>query len=78
VSVCIQKIENLVMLTIQDDGIGFDPDAKSNNNGQNGGFGLFSIKERMSDMNGTFEMVSAPGDGCKVLLTVPIVTEVSA
>jgi PAS domain S-box-containing protein len=75
VSVCIQKIENLVMLTIQDDGIGFNPDATSKSNGQNGGFGLFSIKERMFDLNGNFEMVSAPGDGCKVLLTVPIVTD---
>ena len=72
VSVYIQKVDDLVLLSVRDDGIGFDPGAISRSNGQKSGFGLFSIKERMSDMNGTFEVVSAPGKGCKVLLTVPV------
>ena len=72
VSVRIQKVDKLLILTVQDDGVGFDPGEISKNKGQDSGFGLFSIKERMSDMNGTFEMVSAPGKGSKALLTVPI------
>jgi len=74
VTVRIQKEENQVLLTVQDDGIGFDPAAASKRNGQNGGFGLFSINERMLDMAGAFEIVSAPGEGCKVILTVPALT----
>jgi len=73
VSVRIQKVDKLLILTVRDDGVGFDPGEISKNKGQDSGFGLFSIKERMSDMNGTFEMVSAPGKGSKALLTVPIV-----
>lgn len=72
VSVHIKQVDSLVLLTVRDDGIGFDPGELSRNNGQQGGFGLFSIKERMSDMNGTFEVVSEPGKGCKALLTVPV------
>jgi len=72
VSVRIQEEDNQVKIIVKDDGIGFDADAITPKNGQDGGFGLFSIKERMFDMNGTFEIVSEPGKGCKAILMVPV------
>jgi PAS domain S-box-containing protein len=72
VSVRLQEEDNLVKIIINDDGTGFDPDAANINNGQARGFGLFSIKERMSDMGGTFEIFSKPGEGCKAILMLPV------
>jgi PAS domain S-box-containing protein len=72
VSVRIQEEDNLMKIFVKDDGIGFDPDAANTKNGQDSGFGLFSIKERMSDMGGTFEIISEPGEGCKAILMVPL------
>ena len=71
-----KKVEDtgvdIVMLTVQDNGIGFDPEIVPAKNGKNGGFGLFSIHERMSDMGGTFDIMSAPDQGCTAILKVPI------
>jgi signal transduction histidine kinase len=35
-------------------------------------FGLFSIIERMADMGGSVEIVSAPGRGTSATLIVPL------
>jgi len=74
VSVHIQEEDNQVKITLKDDGIGFDPDTVTLKDEQDGGFGLFSIKERMFDMNGTFQIVSEPGKGCEAILMVPVRT----
>jgi PAS domain S-box-containing protein len=71
VSVCIHMDGSFIKIGVTDDGIGFDPDA-SLENGINSGYGLFSIEERMSDVNGTFKIVSAPRKGCSAVLTVPV------
>ena len=36
-----------------------------------GGFGLFSIQERMLDLGGKLMITSQPGSGCKAVLTLP-------
>ena len=72
VSVWLQEEVNLLKIMVKDDGIGFDPAAVNVKNGQDRGFGLFSIEERMSDMGGTFEIFSKPGQGCKAILMMPV------
>jgi signal transduction histidine kinase len=37
-----------------------------------GGFGLFSIRERLESIGGRFRLESSPGNGTKVTLMVPI------
>jgi signal transduction histidine kinase len=37
-----------------------------------GGFGLFSIQERMSDLGGSLSLNSTPGKGCVAVLTLPL------
>ena len=59
-------------IIIEDDGIGFDPRAATHAGSKMGGFGLFSIEERMADLGGSLEIVSEPGQGCKAILTVPV------
>ncbi len=74
VSVSLKEIANSVTVVIEDDGMGFDPEAVKTRNGKQGGFGLFSIHERMSNLGGTFDIQSAPGKGCRVVLTMPVET----
>jgi signal transduction histidine kinase len=37
-----------------------------------GGFGIFSIRERMLDLGGSLEIVSARGKGCEATLVMPL------
>ena len=59
-------------IVVEDDGLGFDPASVDTLPARSGGFGLFSITERMADLGGSLEMVSAPGKGCRAILAVPI------
>jgi signal transduction histidine kinase len=35
-------------------------------------FGLFSIRERLEELGGRFEIESKPGAGCKATMTAPL------
>lgn len=53
-------------LTIEDNGSGFDPEARST------GHGLRNMRERALSLNGTLEVSSKPGKGTKLKATFPI------
>ena len=72
VSVHLKNSNDRMKIIVEDDGIGFDPEAAIQSGPLNGGFGLFSIQERMTDLGGSFEIASEPGKGCKATLTVPL------
>lgn len=57
---------NLVQLSLADDGCGFDMDVKGH------GLGLRSIRERVSSVHGTVQIQSAPGQGTRIIVQVPI------
>jgi CheY-like chemotaxis protein len=57
-------------IVCEDGGRGFD--AASVKAGPSGGFGLFSIQQRLLQMGGTLEIESAAGHGTKAVLTIPI------
>lgn len=62
-----------VCVTLQDNGVGFDS-AKELAQARNGsGYGLTSIRERMSYIGGDVRIESAPGGGTRVSLVVPAV-----
>jgi signal transduction histidine kinase len=62
-----------LILTVEDDGAGFDPAllAAAEATGESGGFGLFSIRERLCHLDGRMDVRSAPGEGCAVTLRLP-------
>jgi len=62
------KADDLITLTIEDDGIGFDPE---NLNEQNKGIGLLSIKERVYSFNGTLTMNSRINEGTELIIEIP-------
>lgn len=59
--------EGRVRLAVRDDGRGMDVEEK-----ERGGFGLFSMRERVALVNGTFTLESLPGDGTRVVASVAL------
>ena len=56
------------MLTIQDDGIGFDPEKVSAKKT----FGIVGMRERTTMMGGSYNMRSMPGKGTTIIVNVPL------
>lgn len=65
--ILLQSKGNDVQLVIRDYGIGFDPKRT------NSGVGLTSIIDRAKFYSGKAEINSAPGKGCTLTITIPIV-----
>ena len=62
--------ENWTQIIVEDKGKGFDPSTISAHRG--GGFGLFSIQQRLAYLGGRMEVESAPGRGARFVLMIPI------
>jgi len=69
VKVSISRDNDKVRIVVADDGVGFIPSPQLN---KTGGFGLFSIRERLSYLGGSIDIESKPGQGTLVRLTAPI------
>jgi signal transduction histidine kinase len=72
VSVTSRREDDNISVRIEDDGIGFDPGMSALRSGGNHGFGLFSIRERLSHIGGRLIMESQPGHGARVTLMAPL------
>lgn len=63
--------DNQIVIIVSDSGKGFDAvDFKSRQDAGEA-FGLFSIKERISFLGGSFSIESSPGAGCRATIAVP-------
>jgi signal transduction histidine kinase len=60
-----------IRISVKDEGKGFGPVAAEAKDGVISGFGLFTIKERVMFLGGRFDIESAPGKGCSVILEIP-------
>ena len=65
VLVTIKQGKRNVILRIQDDGAGFDPRTV-----ERGGMGLRNMKERALQIDGKLNILSKPGQGTKIVITV--------
>ena len=72
VRVHLSEDAGMLKVVVEDDGVGFDFSAQQPGTGKNGGFGLFSIQERMNDLDGALDIQTEPGKGCRVILIVPV------
>jgi len=70
VSVCKEK--NNICINVIDDGAGFISGVENFTSNRVGGFGLFSIRERLSYLGGSIEIDSKPSHGTRVTLVSPI------
>ncbi len=67
VDVRLTRSNGRVWLSVSDDGVGCTP----NQIAKSGGLGLINMRERVLQLNGTFEFDSEPGRGTTVRVTIP-------
>jgi signal transduction histidine kinase len=68
--VYLQRLPHTVIVTVEDDGIGFDT-AEAEGAGERRGLGLVGIRERVSHLRGTFRLESTPGQGTRLTAELP-------
>jgi signal transduction histidine kinase len=56
---------------VEDDGVGFDAQTLGRFPSHSGGFGLFSIRERIHHLGGRLDVSSSSGKGTRVQISVP-------
>jgi signal transduction histidine kinase/sensor domain CHASE-containing protein len=66
VKLVLSCTDEYIRLLIQDDGRGFDPQTSSK------GLGLHSMRERVEQVEGRFDLKSCPGKGTKISIEIPI------
>jgi PAS domain S-box-containing protein len=66
-----------LVLCVSDEGAGFDP-RKLVSGSQGGGYGLFSIRQRLEQLDGRMEVRAARGRGTTIVLEAPLQQEPSA
>lgn len=71
--VSMKQVGEMVHITIEDDGIGLQASMQGRKtNKKGGGFGLFSIQERLKHAGGRLEISSDPSHGTRMVLIVPM------
>jgi PAS domain S-box-containing protein len=68
--VSLERGDSSLVLSIEDDGVGFDMAAVSG--GGNGRYGLRFMRARAAELGGDLEIASAPGHGTRVTARVPL------
>ena len=68
--VFLQRLTNTVLVTIEDDGIGFRPE-EVNVPGASRGIGLVGIRERVAQLRGELRLESGPGKGTRLTVEIP-------
>ncbi len=76
-AVILEHTAGTLRITVNDHGVGFDPaaavaGATENTSPLSTKYGLFSIRERMKALGGSFDIRSAPRQGTTATLTLPI------
>ena len=75
VKVSIKRLGEQISITVEDDGVGFDPVEVASMAAKRGEFGLFSIQERLERLGGHLEIESGPRCGCRVKIVAPLKKE---
>ncbi len=73
VSVILERRDGQVVLIIEDDGIGFDPQQEQGKQNQPG-LGLINMRERAILLDGLLEIESSPGEGTTIFVRIPLVS----
>lgn len=66
VNITFSFMEDIFVMDIADDGMGFDPSKTSR------GFGLKTMRDRIEELNGTLTIESEPGGGTAIAVSLPI------
>ncbi len=69
IRVSLERSLDSIRITVADDGLGFEGVSAIR---KNGGFGLFTVRERLKRAGGSCEIVSIIGAGTTVILSAPL------
>ncbi|NBI28930.1 sensor histidine kinase [Chengkuizengella marina] len=61
---------SIVRLMIQDNGVGFDMNVQ-----KHASYGIVSMKERINEIGGSIQFITAPGKGTRIEIRIPVVSE---
>jgi signal transduction histidine kinase len=70
VAINAKTTEDILEVTVADDGRGFDPSRLEANRNKKKSFGLFSVEQRLKNVNGSFRIESEKKKGTRVVLQV--------
>jgi signal transduction histidine kinase len=70
-----QAGDELALLEIEDDGVGFDSEAVEANYDSRGSLGMVNMRERTELVNGVLQLESVPGKGTRISILVPLSEE---
>ncbi len=73
VSVC--RVDEQICVSVEDNGVGFNPAKALSMAVRTGRFGLFSIREQLEELGGHLEIKSTPGHGTRTTVTAPLKQE---
>jgi signal transduction histidine kinase len=76
-SIELSAQEQQLTISVVDEGVGMDFEGTSDEEPAGGGFGLYSIRERLGLFGGRLEIRSVPGEGTITRILVPIEDQVS-
>lgn len=73
VDVAVEVFGQRLSIMVHDDGLGFAPESLPGHGSRGGpGVGLFGMEERARLAGGSLKIISAPGEGTTVRLTIPL------
>ena len=72
ITLCLSGTSTQVNVTVQDDGLGFDPEVLEGKDPDH--MGLEIMRERISHLHGHLKLDSKPGRGTTLLISVPLKT----
>jgi signal transduction histidine kinase len=67
--------DELCLLEIEDDGVGFDVNSIDSTYHERGSLGLVNMRERSELVNGVMHLESKPGEGTRVQVVIPMSEE---
>ncbi|NWF68691.1 MAG: GAF domain-containing protein [Chloroflexi bacterium] len=72
ISVTVQRRDQMVIMQIADNGVGFDLGAVDANYDKRGSLGMVNMRERAELIEGTLRVESAEGRGTSITITIPL------
>ncbi len=71
----LRRHQDLLFLEVEDDGVGFDVQAVEEDYERRGSLGMINLRERTELVNGLLKIDSAPGQGTRVRVVLPMTSE---
>jgi signal transduction histidine kinase len=72
ISVMVNRQDDLVTVSIADNGVGFDIDSIMGDYTKRGSLGMVNLRERAEMINGSLQMESAKGKGTSITVLIPV------